>query len=108
MKRYSKKELHKNFILLCNFFYNSEPIKQWVLDDEDYNGGYHEDIDFLISVIRKIGDTTGYELIMGFGDSHWNNMGENPFEEDFGGYEHTINIYEAVVEFIKWHKKQSK
>lgn len=104
-KKFTARQLHANFILIHDFHYDDAPIKAWVRKDLSYNGGYHEKMDFLMEVLQKIGNKTGYELVIGSADSHWNNMGENPFEEDFGGYEDVLNIYEAIVAFIKWWHK---
>jgi hypothetical protein len=114
MKKPTKKQLHSNFILIHQYYYDNEPIKGWVRKDEDYNGNYHDDIDFLITVIRKIGEYTGYELVMKYESSYWNKFGENPLVDkkgntmEFGGYGDTLGIYQAVVAFIKWYNKTSK
>lgn len=109
MKKPTKKQLHKNFILIHNFFYEGESIKKWVMDDVNYDGGYHEDISFMFEIIKKIGQETGYELIIGYSYCHWNKFGNNPLEDhEFGGYEDTLNIYMAVVEFIKQYNTKNK
>lgn len=109
MKKLSNTTLHKNFILIHDFFYENEPMKAWVRKDITYNGNYHDDIGFLFDVIRKIGEDTGYELIMYFESSSWNKFGNNPLgEKQLSGYGKTIHLYEAVVEFLKWYTNKSK
>ena len=72
--------------------------------------GYNTSWDWLIPVVHKISEKTGYELIMGSGYSYWNKFGENPLDSEFGGHEDSMmeGIYKAVVEFIKWHNENVK
>lgn len=71
----------------------------WDVKDMEFN----EDWNWLMSVIKEIGDRTDFELVMGYGHCYWNNAGEQPLGDFDGGYGDIIYIYTAVVEFIKWH-----
>lgn len=110
MKNYTTRQLHDNFIML-HAFQHSEPIKAWVANDKNYTGVYHSDWETLFEIVKHISDTTGYELVIRYDNSYWNKFGENPLrdkkgnEVEFGGYKNIKNIYEAVVEFVKWYKK---
>lgn len=76
-----------------------------------YELDYHSDWNWLMGVIKKIADETGFELVSGFDYCYWNHYGENPFEDTddlFSGYSDIANIHHAVVEFIKWYNKQPK
>ena len=64
---------------------------------------YHSDWNWLMPVIKKIGDETNYELVMGYDYCYWNNEGKQPLEDFDGGYGDIIYIYNAVVSFIKWY-----
>ena len=69
---------------------------------------FHTSFDWLMPVIKQIGDKTGFELIMNYSESYWNNAGENPFDESFDGYEKVEGVYKAVVSFINWYNEQTK
>lgn len=64
---------------------------------------FHTDWNWLMSVIKEIGDRTDFELVMGYGHCYWNNEGEQPLGNFEGGYGDIIYIYTAVIEFIKWY-----
>ena len=66
------------------------------------------DWNWLMYVVNFIGDKTGYELIMYYSSSYWNQFGDNPIGVEYGGYQHISGIYEAVVEFIKWYNTQNQ
>lgn len=104
MKNYTTNQLHKNFILIHNFQYEKKNLKEWVFKDKTYAGIYHTDFNELFEIIKKIGEDYGYELVLGFNYSYWNKFGSNPLNKEFGGYENIKNIYQAVIEFIKWYK----
>lgn len=64
---------------------------------------FSTDWNWLIPVIKKIGDETNYELVISYGYCYWNNEGEQPLGDFEGGYGDIIYIYNAVVSFIKWY-----
>ena len=70
---------------------------------------FHTDYNWLMQVVKAIGDKTEYELVSGYDCSYWNRYGENPFsgpgDPAFGGYSDITNIYEACVAFVKWYNK---
>jgi len=67
---------------------------------------YHSSWDWLMPVILKIGNDTGWTLVMEENTSYWCNEGQHPDFHEFGGYGNILNIYEAVVEFLNWNKNQ--
>ena len=72
---------------------------------------FHNDWNWLMEVVKAIGDRTEYELVSGYNYSYWNRYGENPIldkediPQEFGGYSDIINIYEACVVFVKWYNQ---
>lgn len=109
MKKHSTIQLHKNFILLHDFQYGKENLKEWVKKDNSYTGIYHTDFNQLFEIICLIGNKTEFELVMHYNSCYWNKFGENPLsEKEFGGYENIKNIYKAVVSFVKWYNKNNK
>jgi hypothetical protein len=72
---------------------------------------FHEDLNWLMSVIREIGEKTGNGLVISSSYCYWNQFGEDPFNgEEFAGYESPIEdgLFLAVVKFIKWFKTQEE
>ena len=69
------------------------------------NGKFHSSWDWLMPVVMEIGNRTGYTLLMGETHSYWCNEGQHDELSEFGGYSNIENIWEAVIEFIKWHNK---
>jgi len=68
---------------------------------------FDTDWNYLMAVIKEIGNKTGFTLVMEENTSYWVNNGEYIDDEpEFGGYGNISNILEAVVEFIKWHNQQ--
>lgn len=63
MESFTKQELHQNFILIHKFQYPDEPIKQWVLENEDYNGNYHDNWEMLMEVVRTIASEKKMSLV---------------------------------------------
>ncbi len=59
--------------------------------------------DWLMPVINQIGEKTDYELIINSQESYWNKFGDNPTNQEYGGYSNIENIWIAVIEFIKWY-----
>lgn len=105
MKKLTATQLHENFILIHDFEHGKASMKEWVKKDKTYMGNYHISYDKLFTVIKKIGEDTGYELIMYWNTSYWNKFGEDPLVKEFGGYEDISNLYQAVVELINWWNK---
>lgn len=64
---------------------------------------FSTDWNWLMPVIKEIGDRTDFELVMGYGHCYWNNAGDQPLGDFDGGYSDIIYIYNAVIEFIKWY-----
>lgn len=68
---------------------------------------FDSDWNYLMAVIKEIGNKTGFTLVMEENTSYWVNNGEYIDDDpEFGGYGNISNILEAVVEFIKWHNQQ--
>jgi len=105
MKKLTTAQLHKNFIIIHEFEHFKGAMKEWVKNDKKYTGNYHTSYDELFPIIKKIGEDTSYELVMGWDASYWNKYGEDPLEKQFGGYKDISGLYQAVVEFIKWLNK---
>ena len=64
---------------------------------------YDSSWNWLMLVLNKISNKDGYVLVMAQGYSYWtDNMGNNPLEIDFRGYENIQNIFEAVVKLLKF------
>ena len=85
---------------------------------EGIEGGEHEqhfffgsemkfstDWNWLMEVIKEIGNKTDFELVMGYDYCYWNNEGEQPLEGFEGGYGDITYIYSAVISFIKWYNE---
>ena len=66
---------------------------------------FNKDWNWLMPVIKEIGDKTDFELVMGYGYCYWNNEGEQPLGDFEGGYSDIIYIYSAVASFIKWYNE---
>jgi hypothetical protein len=90
--------LHENFILLYEFEYPEEPLKKWVRDQESYIGGYHDDWNVLVPVIKKIKASKGPQK--------WNSAKEIDYLKiiDALGEVDIQQAYEATVAYIKKHK----
>ena len=73
--------------------------------DEIHLIKYNSDWNWLMPVIKEIGDKTDFELVMGYGYCYWNNEGEQPLGDFEGGYSDIIYIYSAVASFIKWYNE---
>ena len=73
------------------------------IDDADWFK-YDTSWDWLMAVIDKITIETGYTLVMAADYSYWNQFGDNPLGEEFGGYETIGGIFEAVVSFVEYNK----
>jgi len=67
---------------------------------------YHTSYGWLMPVILKIADKTGYELIMSYNHSYWNKFGDDPLGTEFDGYGNIKGIYQAVISFIKWYNQK--
>lgn len=76
---------------------------------------FDSDWNWLMEVVNEIADKTGWELVMRYGNAYWNNEGEyikaeesdDDYYEYEGGYENILNIFKAVVVFIKWYNRQN-
>lgn len=66
---------------------------------------FHSSWDWLMPVLMEIGNRTGYTLVMNEDVSYWCNEGQHDELPEFRGYSNIENIWEAVIEFIKWHNK---
>jgi hypothetical protein len=99
----TKAELLNDYKLVYEYF-NGEPITT-CMSEGKYINYFSHCWNELMSVIEKIGNDTGYELVMSWETSYWNQFGENPLNKEFGGYEKQENIYQAVIEIIKWHNE---
>lgn len=66
---------------------------------------YHSSWEWLMPVVMEIGNRAGYTLVMEENASYWCNEGQHDELPQFGGYSNIENIWEAVIEFIKWHNK---
>jgi len=107
-KKLTQKQMHENWLIIHRFEHEEEP-KKWLVNDKTYTGDYHKDWLWIMPVILKIGEETGYELVMKFNESYWNKFGNDPLEDkNFGGYENPFEIYKAVVAFLKWYNKNKK
>ena len=101
----------ENNKLIAEFLGYSQPHPDYPKSSYWYKKGenplcflsFNSDWNWLMSVIKKIGDETNYELVMGYDYCYWNNEGEQPLEDFEGGYGDIIYIYNAVVSFIKWY-----
>lgn len=65
--------------------------------------------DWLMPVVDKIENETGWELIMYSNDCHWNKFGDfiNDTEIHYVG-DRKESVYKAVVEFINWYNQNKK
>lgn len=83
--------------------------KNYVLDSIANYLKYSTSWDWIMPVIVKIGQDTGYTLVMEENSSYWVNSGDYGCDNtEFGGYSDIENIYTAVVEFIKWNNLKIK
>ena len=55
---------------------------------------------WLIPILKEIGEKTGYELVMKEQESYWNKEGHDPLNKIFGGYCQESNVRQAIVELI--------
>lgn len=64
---------------------------------------YDSDWNYLIPVIKKIGDDVGDELVIRAETCYWNNFGECSPQIDFAGYNYPLSegIWKAVVKRIQ-------
>jgi hypothetical protein len=90
--------LHENFILIHEFFYPEEPLKQWVRDDESYTGNYHESFDSIMPVAEKCVKIAINNFLNEWIDS---------LEGSAGSFKITI-LYSEVVDFIIWYNKNKQ
>lgn len=86
-------ELHNNFIKILKFQYPNEPIKQWVLDDENRIGNYHQNWDELMPVVDKILKTEFTGGII------------QDLQLALASVE-IMRVYVKVVEFIDWYNRK--
>jgi hypothetical protein len=49
-------QIHKQYMLILEFLYPNEPIKQWVRDDITQLGSYHNDWNSFMKLARKLKD----------------------------------------------------
>ena len=82
--------------------YKTPITKVWVKENEL---SFDSDWNWLMPVLIEIGNKTGFALTLGENYCYWNNDGENPFAREYGGYDNILNIYEAVVDLIKWYNE---
>lgn len=78
------------------------PIGAW---HKEIDLSFHHDWNWLMEVIKEIGNKTDFELVMGYDYCYWNNEGEQPLEGFEGGYGDIIYIYSAIISFIKWYNE---
>jgi len=99
-------ELHNNFILLHEFQYPDEFIKQWVRDDLDYAGNYHNDWERLMNIINKIEeDQDNCVSIARDGCKIDSGILFNVLVTNEGNK--LLATYSAVVEYVKWHNENN-
>lgn len=73
---------------------------------------YDESYNWIIPVVVEIGNLTSWELIIRYSNCYWNNQGDRIHDDNGieieieGGYENPSFIYDAVIEFLIWYKKQ--
>lgn len=67
---------------------------------------FHSSFDWLMPVIDKLEQETGYGLVLGSDYAYWNKFGENPLDEEFSGITRLETAYEATIGLIQWHNSQ--
>lgn len=60
---------------------------------------------WIMPVLQKIAEDTGYELVIRSNHSYWNRFGEKICREYWGYESGPRVVFEAVVEFLKFHRK---
>ena len=76
--------LHDNFLLIHQFLYPHQPIKQWVKEDPDYIHHYHNDWNALMEILIKISllyDSKLSQTIRYLEQAYYLESGMNTIEE---------------------------
>jgi len=71
---------------------------------------FHQSLEWLIPVLREIGNRLGDELVIHAETCYWNNFGDNELATEFLGYNYHVSdgIYLAILERIEYYNKFGK
>ena len=93
-------------------YVNTDKIYKFKLNDlwwEVKDLYFHKSWDWLMPVVEKIEQDTGWELIMYSNDCYWNKFGDRPNDINryFTGFRQEA-VYEAIIWFIKWYNNKKE
>ncbi|MDO6737056.1 hypothetical protein [Wenyingzhuangia sp. 2_MG-2023] len=107
------KDLYNEWVMLHNFFYDNEPIKNWI-NEENFNNNFKDDWESLMEFVEKIENIKNEE-----GSSLFNIIIEQCFVEiiinqssetivNIDGDNKIDAIYKSILEFVKWNNLNNK
>lgn len=59
----STKDLHDNFILIHQFLYPEDTLKEWVRNDLQYTGHYHDDWNEIMTMVIRLGSDYDWKIL---------------------------------------------